>query len=69
LDQIEKNGTWELVPIPKNKNLIGTKLVFQNKLNEDEQVTINKARLVCKGYTQIKGIDFKETFSPISTIE
>jgi hypothetical protein len=35
LDQIENNDTWELVPIPKNKNVIGTKWVFKNKLNED----------------------------------
>jgi hypothetical protein len=35
LDQIEKNDTWELVPRPKNKNVIGTKWVFMNKLNED----------------------------------
>jgi len=35
LDQIEKNDTWELVPRPKNKNVIGTKWVFRNKLNED----------------------------------
>jgi hypothetical protein len=38
LDQIEKNDTWELVPRPKNKNVIGTKWVFRNKLNEDGQV-------------------------------
>jgi hypothetical protein len=44
LDQIEKNDTWELVPREKNKNVIGTKWVFRNKLNEDEQVTRNKAR-------------------------
>jgi hypothetical protein len=50
LDQIYKNDTWELVPRPKNKNVIGTKWVFRNKLNEDGQVTRNKARLVCKGY-------------------
>ena len=31
LDQIEKNQTWELVPRPANKNIIGTKWVFWNK--------------------------------------
>ena len=50
LNQIEKNQTWELVPRPKNKNVIGTKWVFRNKVNEDWQVIRNKAILVCKGY-------------------
>jgi hypothetical protein len=36
LDQIEKNDTWELVPRPNIKNVIDTKWVFKNKLNEDE---------------------------------
>jgi len=49
LHQIEKNKTWELVPRPKNKNVIGTKWVFKNKVNENGQVIKNKARLVCKG--------------------
>eukprot|EP00253_Pinus_taeda_P005134 PITA_05134 len=35
LDQIEKNNTRELVPRPKDKNVIGSKWVFRNKLNED----------------------------------
>ena len=35
LDQIEKNETRDLVPRPKNKNIIGTKWVFKNKMNED----------------------------------
>ena len=42
LDQIEKNGTWELVPRPRNKNVIDTKWVFKNKMNEDGQVIRNK---------------------------
>ena len=69
LDQIEKNETLELVPRPKNKNVIGTKWVFRNKLNEDGQVTRNKARLVCKGYAQIEGIDFEKTFSLVAIME
>ena len=58
LDQIEKNQTWELVPRPKDMNVIRTKWIFKNKFNEDGQVR-NKSRLVCKGYAQIEGIDFE----------
>jgi hypothetical protein len=58
-----------LVPRPKNKNVIGKKWVFRNKLNEDGQVTRNKARLVCKGYAQIEGIDFEETYAPVARME
>jgi hypothetical protein len=69
LDQIEKNDTWELVPRPKNKNVINTKWVFRNKLNEYVEITRNKAILVCKGYAQIEEIEFEETFSPIARME
>jgi hypothetical protein len=69
LDQIKKNETWELVSIPNNKNVIDTEWVFRNKLNEDGQVTRNKFRLVCKGYAQIEGIDFEETFVPFVRME
>jgi hypothetical protein len=61
-DQIEKNNTWELVPRPKNHNVIGRKLVFLNKLKKDGKVTRNKEMLVFKGYTHIEGIYFEETF-------
>eukprot|EP00253_Pinus_taeda_P025522 PITA_25522 len=69
LKQIEKNNTWELVPRPKDKNVIGTKWVFKNKLNENGEVIRNKARLVCKGYAEQEGIDFEETFSPVARLE
>ena len=51
IGKIERNDTWTLVPRPKDKNVIGTKWVFRNKLNEDGKVSRNKARLVCKGYS------------------
>ena len=69
LSQIKKNETCELVPRPKDRSVFGTKWVFRNKLNEDGQVTKNKARLVCKGYAQVKGVYFKETFSPVARME
>eukprot|EP00253_Pinus_taeda_P019035 PITA_19035 len=69
MSQIEKNKTWELVPHPKDKIIIGTKRVFKNKMNEEGQVIRNKARVVCKGYSQIEGIDFEETFAPVARME
>ena len=45
LDQIENNGTWESVHRPVDKNVIGTKWVFRNKMNEEGEVVRNKERL------------------------
>ena len=69
IEQTEKNKTWTLVLRPKNKNVIGTKWVFRNKLNEDGKVCRNKERLVCKGYSHEEGIDYGETFTPIARLE
>ena len=69
LDQIVKNHTWELVPRPHDKNVIVTKWIFKNKLNENGDVIRNKARLMCKGYAQQEGIDFEETFSLVARLE
>ena len=69
LELIEKNNTWELVPRPSDKNVIGSKWVYKNKLNEQGQIVRNKARLVCKGYAQIEGQDFDETFAPVARME
>jgi hypothetical protein len=69
LDQIEKNQTWELVPRPKNKNVIGTKWVFKNKVDENGQVIRNKSRLICKGYAQVEVVYFKEIFAPVAILE
>ena len=59
----------ELVPGPKGGNVIGTKWIFKNKLNEHGTVIKNKSRLVAQGYTQVEGIDFDETVAPIARLE
>ena len=38
-------------------------------MNEEGKVIRNKARVVCKGYSQIEGVDFEETFAPVARME
>jgi hypothetical protein len=68
LNNFKRNEVWELVPRPK-QNVIGTKWVFRNKQDEFGVVTKNKARLVGKGYTQVEGLDFGETYAPVARLE
>jgi hypothetical protein len=50
-------------------NVIGTKRVFKNKQEEDGEVVRNKARLVPQGFSQVEGLDFRETFAPVTHLE
>jgi hypothetical protein len=68
LNNFKRNEVWELVPRPK-QNVINTKWVFRNKQDEFGVVTKNKARLVGKGYTQVEGLDFGETYAPVARLE
>ena len=44
LNQFKRNDVWDLVPHPKHHQVIGTRWVFRNKLDEDGVITPNKAR-------------------------
>jgi hypothetical protein len=57
LNNCKRNEVWSLVDRP-NQNVVGTKWVFHNKQYEHGIVTRNKERLVAKGYSQVKGLDF-----------
>ena len=68
LHQIVRNDGWQLVSSPKRVNVIGTKWIFKNKLDEYGIVIRNKSRLVAQGYTQVEGIDFNETFASVARL-
>nr|GFC72582.1 retrovirus-related Pol polyprotein from transposon TNT 1-94 [Tanacetum cinerariifolium] len=69
LDQFAILKVWRLVPRPEGKSVIKTKWIFKNKKDESSLVIRNKARLVAVGYSQQKGIDYDETFAPVSRIK
>ena len=60
-----ENDTWQLVPPPENKNMVGSRWVSKVKRNADGSVERFKARLVAQGYSQAEGIDYHEVFSPV----
>jgi len=69
LNQFTRNDVWSLVPKTSEMNVIGTKWVFRNKMDEQGIIVRNKARLVAKGYNQEENIDYDETYVPIARIE
>jgi len=50
-------------------NVIGTKWVFRNKLDEYGVININKSRLVAKEYNQEECIDYDETLALVTRLE
>ena len=64
---IQDNDVWDLVPLPEGAKPIGCKWIFKTKRDLKGDVERYKTSLVAKGFTQKEGIDFKETFSPVST--
>ena len=69
IHMIEKNHTWELVDRPADKNIIGVKWIFRTKLNADSSINKFKARLVVKGYAQVYGVDYSDTFAPVERMD
>ena len=62
-EALGENDTFEYVTLPPDKNLVGSRWVYcvKSEPNGEERY---KARFVAKGFSQVKGIDYQETFSP-----
>ena len=65
IQALQSNRIWILVPRLANTNIVGSKWVFRTKYLSDGSIERLKARLVVKGYTQVPGLDYTDTFSPV----
>ena len=68
LKGLNESGTWRLVKRPPNLNVIDSKWVLKIKKNAAGKIDKYKARLVARGFTQIYGVDYYETYSPVARL-
>jgi len=51
--------------VPKGKNILRGKFVFDDKRGVDGKIVKFKARFVAMGFTEQKGVDYSETFAGV----
>ena len=69
LDSLRGHGTWEYIPRPKDKPIVSCKWVWHVKVKSNGLVKQFKARLVARGFTQTCGVDYNETFAPVTHLD
>ncbi|PWA98998.1 hypothetical protein CTI12_AA013410 [Artemisia annua] len=68
IDSILQNHTWELVDLPPGCKPLGYKWIFKKKMKADGTIDKYKARLVIKGFRQREGLDYFDTYLPVTRI-
>jgi hypothetical protein len=63
---IMKNDVWDIILRPKGKFVVTSKWIYKIKHAPDGSVEKYKARFVARGFSQVEGIDYEETFSLVA---
>jgi hypothetical protein len=63
---ILKNDVWDVVPRPEGKSVVTSKWIYKIKHVVDGSIEKYKARFVARGFSQIEGVDYDETFAPVA---
>ena len=68
IESILHNHNWKLVDLPPGCKPLGSKWVFKRKRKVNGSIDKYKARLVIKGYRKTDGLDYFDTYSPVTRI-
>ena len=63
---IMKNDVWEVVLRPEGKSVVTSRWLYKVKHAADGSIEKFKARFVARGFSQVEGVDYEETFAPVA---
>ncbi|CAN0307352.1 unnamed protein product [Ascophyllum nodosum] len=63
LEMVE-DWVYKQVARPKDKLVVGTKILYKRKIGQDGKVEKYKCRLVAQGFWQVEGVHYTEKYSP-----
>ena len=63
---IMKNDVWEIVSRPEEKSVVTSCWIDKLKHAANGSLEMNKARFVARGFSQVEGVDYDETFAPVA---
>ena len=62
---MKSREVYDVLSVPKETKILGTRWVFKTKRDEDGQIKRHRARLVVQGNRQRFGVDYDKVFSPV----
>jgi hypothetical protein len=65
-DSIVRNDVWDVFPRTVVKSVVTSRWLYKTKIAADGSVEKHKARFVARGFSQIEGVDYDETFAPVA---
>jgi hypothetical protein len=65
-NSIMKNDVWEVVPRHEGKSVVTSKWLYKLKHAADGSIEKYKARFMARGFSQVEGVDYDETFASVA---